>query len=176
MIGGASGSDGSGIAKVAAADSAISIIAATSTIGIGTGLIFSGTLFALLYAYLVRFLAVAAGGLEAGFGRIPESMDQVARTLGCSTSGVMWRVHLPLLSRPLMTAAVLVFVDVLKELPATLIIRPFGFDTLAVRVYQLAADERLAEASTGALVIVGIGLVSVGLLAGIVRGTKRTMR
>lgn len=144
--------------------------------GVSTGLLLSGSIAALLFAYLVRFLAVAAGGLEAGFGRIPESMDQVARTLGCSSGEVMRRVHLPLLSRPLMTASVLVFVDVLKELPATLIIRPFNFDTLAVRVYQLAADERLAEASTGALVIVVIGLLSVGLLAGLVRGAKRGMR
>lgn len=141
--------------------------------GVSTGLLLSGTVMALLFAYLVRFLAVAAGGLEAGFGRIPASMDQVARTLGCSSGEVMRRVHLPLLRRPLMTAAILVFVDVLKELPATLIIRPFNFDTLAVRVYQLASDERLAQASTGALVIVAIGLVSVGVLAGIVKGTSR---
>ncbi|MEQ1615351.1 MAG: iron ABC transporter permease [Hyphomicrobiaceae bacterium] len=147
-----------------------------SVFGISTGLLLSGSIAALLFAYLVRFLAVAVGGLEAGFGRIPESMDQVARTLGCTSGEVMRRVHLPLLSRPLMTASVLVFVDVLKELPATLIIRPFNFDTLAVRVYQLAADERLAEASTGALVIVSIGLLSVGLLASLVRGAKRSMR
>jgi iron(III) transport system permease protein len=146
------------------------------TFAISTGLLLSGSIAALLFAYLVRFLAVAAGGLEAGFGRIPDSMDQVARTLGCTSGEVMRRVHLPLLSRPLMTAIVLVFVDVLKELPATLIIRPFNFETLAVRVYQLAADERLAEASTGALVIVTIGLLSVGLLAGLVRGTKRGTR
>ncbi len=147
-----------------------------SAFGVSTGLLLSGSIAALLFAYLVRFLAVASGGLEAGFGRIPESMDQVARTLGCTSGEVLRRVHLPLLSRPLMTAIVLVFVDVLKELPATLIIRPFNFDTLAVRVYQLAADERLAEASTGALVIVAIGLLSVGLLAGLVRGAKRGMR
>jgi iron(III) transport system permease protein len=141
--------------------------------GLSTGLLLSGTVAALLFAYLVRFLAVATGGLEAGLGRIPFSMDQVARTLGCTSGEVMRRVHLPQLVRPLMTAFILVFVDVLKELPATLIIRPFNFDTLAVRVYQLASDERLAQASTGALVIVAIGLVSVGVLAGVVKGMGR---
>ena len=144
-----------------------------SMFGISTGLLFSGSIGALLFAYMVRFLAVSAGGLEAGFGRIPQSMDQVARTLGCTSGEVMRRVHLPLLRRSILTAIVLVFVDVLKELPATLIIRPFNFDTLAVRVYQLASDERLAEASTGALVIVSIGLLSVGLLASLVRGAVR---
>jgi iron(III) transport system permease protein len=146
---------------------------ASSTFGVSTGLMLSGSIVALLFAYLVRFLAVAASGVEAGLGRIPQSMDQVARTLGCTAAEVMARVHIPLLNRSLMTAAVLVFVDVLKELPATLIIRPFNFDTLAVRVHQLASDERLAQASTGALVIVAIGLLSVALLAGIVRGARR---
>ena len=95
-------------------------------------------------------------------------MDQAARTLGCTTAQVMRRVHVPLLGRSVVTASLLVFVDVLKELPATLIIRPFNFDTLAIRVYQMASDERLAQASTGALVIVAIGLVSVALLTGLV--------
>lgn len=129
--------------------------------GVSTGLVFSGTLVALIFAYLVRFLAVAAGSFESGFARIPETIDHVARTLGCTREQVMWRIHLPLLSRSALTAFVLVFADVLKELPATLIVRPFNFDTLAVRVYQLASDERLAQASTGALVIVVIGLLPI---------------
>lgn len=137
------------------------------TFGVSTGLVFSGTIAALLFAYLVRFLAIASGALDAGLGRIPTNMDQAARTLGCTTGQVMRRVHFPLLGRSVFTAALLVFVDVLKELPATLIIRPFNFDTLAIRVYQLASDERLPQASTGALVIVAIGLVSVGLLTGL---------
>jgi iron(III) transport system permease protein len=145
-------------------------------LGIPTGLMLSGTIVALLFAYLVRFLAVATGGLEAGLGRIPDSMDQVARTLGCTSGEVMRRVHLPLLRRPLMTAFILAFVDILKELPATLIIRPFNFDTLAVRVYQLASDERLAQASTGALVIVTLGLISVGVLTGVAKGMRRRRR
>jgi iron(III) transport system permease protein len=156
------------LASLGAVDLALDA-AARGMFGVSTGLLFSGTIAALVFAYLVRFLAVAAGGLEAGFGRIPASMDQVARTLGCSSTEVIRRVHLPLLGRPLMTAAILVFVDVLKELPATLIIRPFNFDTLAVRVYQLASDERLPQASTSALVIVLIGLASVATLAGVVR-------
>lgn len=142
--------------------------------GVSTGLLFSGTVAALLFAYLVRFLAIASGSLEAGLGRIPTNMDQAARTLGCTTAQVMRRVHVPLLGRSVVTASLLVFVDVLKELPATLIIRPFNFDTLAIRVYQMASDERLAQASTGALVIVAIGLVSVALLTGlVVRPSRR---
>ena len=163
------------LASLGALDRTIDQMFRTS-FGFSTGLLFSGSIAALLFAYLVRFLAVSASGLEAGFGRIPQSMDQVARTLGCTSGEVMRRVHLPLLRRSMVTASVLVFVDVLKELPATLIIRPFNFDTLAVRVYQLASDERLAEASTGALVIVAIGLLSVGLLAGLVRGAVRKGR
>jgi iron(III) transport system permease protein len=130
-------------------------------LGVSTGLLFSGTLVALVFAYLVRFLAVAAGSFESGFARIPETMDHVARTLGCTREQVLRRIHVPLLSRSALTAFVLVFADVLKELPATLIVRPFNFDTLAVRVYQLASDERLAQASTGALVIVLIGLLPI---------------
>jgi iron(III) transport system permease protein len=129
--------------------------------GVSTGLFFSGTIAAMLFAYLVRFLAVAAGAMEGGFSKIPQNMDHVARTLGCTKGAVLRRIHLPLLARSSVTSFVLVFADVLKELPATLIVRPFNFDTLAVRVYQLASDERLAQASTGALVIVAIGLIPI---------------
>ncbi|MCZ0738306.1 ABC transporter permease [Phreatobacter sp. AB_2022a] len=137
---------------------------ARATFGAGTGLVLSGTAVALLYAYLVRFLAVAVGPVEAGLHKIPATFDAAARTLGETPYGVAFRVHAPLLRRSLLTAALVVFVDTLKELPATLIIRPFDFDTLAVRVYNLASDERLAQASTGALVIVAIGLVPVILM------------
>lgn len=132
--------------------------------GISTGLILSGSIVALLFAYTVRFLAVANGAVESGFKRIPVHIDDVARTLGRTRRGVIAIVHLPLLRRSLLMSAAIVFVDVLKELPATLIIRPFNFDTLAVRVYQLASDERLSEAATGSLVIVAIGLVPIFLL------------
>jgi iron(III) transport system permease protein len=132
--------------------------------GISTGLIFSGTVFALFYAYLVRFLAVANSAIETGFKRIPKHIDDVARTLGRTRAGVVATVHLPLLRRSMLMSMAIVFVDVLKELPATLIVRPFNFDTLAVRVYQLASDERLSEAASGSLVIVAIGLIPIILL------------
>lgn len=133
-------------------------------LGISTGLILSGSVVALLFAYTVRFLAVANGAVETGFKRIPVHIDDVARTLGRTRRGVIAMVHLPLLRRSLLMSAAIVFVDVLKELPATLIVRPFNFDTLAVRVYQLASDERLSEAATGSLLIVAIGLVPIFLL------------
>jgi iron(III) transport system permease protein len=131
---------------------------------ISTGLVLSGSVIALLYAYTVRFLAVANSAIETGFKRIPLHIDDVARTLGRTRRGVIISVHLPLLRRSVLMSAAIVFVDVLKELPATLIVRPFNFDTLAVRVYQLASDERLSEAATGSLVIVAIGLVPIFLL------------
>ncbi len=133
--------------------------------GIATGLLFSGTIIALLFAYLVRFLAVAFNTLESSLGRIKPSLDDASRSLGHSTLDTLRRVHIPLLGSSLLTAALLVFVDVMKELPATLIIRPFNFDTLAVRVYQLAADERLAEAAAPALAIVAVGILPVLLLS-----------
>lgn len=129
--------------------------------GITPGLLLSGSLLALLYAYLVRFLAVAFGAVDGGLHRIRPSLDQAARVLGQSPFGVVRRIHAPLLRGSLLTAAMLIFVDVLKELPATLIVRPFDFDTLAVRVYHLASDERLSEASTGALIIVAVSLIPV---------------
>ena len=133
--------------------------------GISTGLLLSGTIFGLLFAYLVRFLAVALNSVESGFGKINRHLDDAARSLGHRPGGTLCRVHLPLLRGALLTAVVIVFVDVLKELPATLIMRPFNFETLAVRVYQFASDERLAEASTAALAIVAVGLLPVILLS-----------
>lgn len=129
--------------------------------GITPGLLLSGSLLALFYAYLVRFLAVAFNTVDGGLHRIRPSLDQAARVLGQTPLGVVRKVHAPLLRGSLLTAAMLIFVDVLKELPATLIVRPFDFDTLAVRVYQLASDERLGEASTGALIIVAVSLIPV---------------
>ncbi|MGI9510736.1 MAG: ABC transporter permease, partial [Geminicoccaceae bacterium] len=134
-------------------------------VGISTGLLLSGTIFGLLFAYLVRFLAVALNSIDAGFGKINRHLDDAARSLGHRPGGTLRKVHLPLLRGALLTAGVIVFVDVLKELPATLIMRPFNFETLAVRVYQFASDERLAEASTAALAIVVVGLLPVILLS-----------
>lgn len=141
-----------------------------ATFGVSTGLLLSGTLVALLFAYLVRFLAIATGGIEAGYARIGMNIDHAARSLGATQGAVAHRIHAPMLRRSLLTAALVVFVDVMKELPATLIVRPFNFDTLAVRVYNLAADERLAQSSTAALTIVAIGIVPVLLLT---RATRR---
>lgn len=133
--------------------------------GISTGLLLSGTLVALLFAYGVRFLAVGLHAIESGLTRVKPSMDDAARSLGLSPAGVLRRVHLPLLRASALSALILVFVDVLKELPATLILRPFNFNTLAVRTYELASDERLADASSFALAIVLVGLLPVVLLS-----------
>jgi len=126
--------------------------------------LFTGTLLALLWAFLVRFGGVALQSIEAGYARIPGSMDESARMLGAGSWRLAWEVHTPLLSRATLAAALLVFVDVMKELPATLVLRPFDSDTLAVVAYQLARDERLAEAALPALAIVAVGLVPVALL------------
>ena len=133
--------------------------------GVRTGLIFSGTLFALLLAYSVRFLAVSLHSVETGLERIKPSMDNAARSLGFTPLQVLQKVHVPLLRSSVLTALLLVFVDVLKELPATLILRPFNFNTLAVRTYELASDERLADAALPALAIVLVSLLPVILLA-----------
>ena len=131
---------------------------------VSTGLLLSGTLFALVFAYVVRYLSVSLQSVEAGLSRIRHSIDESARSLGSSPTRVLRRIHLPMLRGSLLTALLLVFVDVLKELPATLILRPFNFNTLAVRTYELASDERLADAATPALAIVLIGLLPVILL------------
>ncbi|TCH99935.1 iron ABC transporter permease [Roseococcus sp. SYP-B2431] len=134
-------------------------------LGVSTGLLLSGTIAALVFAYLVRFLGVALASVESGLARLKPSFQAAARSLGAGPGGAVRRVELPLSRGALLTAAILVFVDTMKELPATLIVRPFDFDTLAVRVYNLAADERLSEASTSALLIVVVGLLPVGVLA-----------
>lgn len=133
--------------------------------GVRTGLLFSGTLFALLLAYTVRFLAVSLHSVESGLERIKPSMDNAARSLGYTPLQALKRVHVPLLRGSVLTALLLVFVDVLKELPATLVLRPFNFNTLAVRTYELASDERLADAALPALAIVLVSLLPVILLA-----------
>jgi iron(III) transport system permease protein len=133
--------------------------------GANPGLILTGGLAALVYAYLARFLAIALQTVEAGMARITPSMEAAARSLGSGPGETLRRVHLPLLRGSLLTAALLVFVDVMKELPATLVMRPFNFDTLATQTFTLAADERLAEASSAALAIVVVGLLPIIILA-----------
>lgn len=135
-----------------------------ATFNVATGLLLSGTIAALIFAYLVRFLAPALSAIDASLERIRPSLVASARVLGRSPARTAWEVEMPLARPGLIAAAVLVFVDTMKELPATLIIRPFNFDTLAVRVYNLAADERLAEASTAALLIVIVGMLPVAVL------------
>mgnify|MGYP000258092954 CR=1 FL=1 len=132
---------------------------------IATGLLLSGTLIAVVFAYLVRFLPVALNTLDAGLGKIKPTMDDVGRSMGLSPLQILRRVHVPLLQGSLLTASLLVFVDVLKELPATLILRPFNFNTLAIRTYELANQERLAEASSSALMIVLAGIIPVIILS-----------
>ena len=129
--------------------------------GVKVGLLLTGTIAALVYAYLVRLLAVALQTTDAGLAKITPSMDDAARSLGASPGSTLARVHVPLLAPSLATAALLVFVDVLKELPATIALRPFNFDTLAIEAYNLAKDERLAEAALPSLAIVAAGLLPV---------------
>lgn len=132
---------------------------------ISTGLLFSGTLVAVVFAYLVRFLPVSMNTLDAGLGKIKPTMDDVGRSLGLKPLQILRRVHIPVMKGSLLTASLLVFVDVLKELPATLILRPFNFNTLAIRTYELANQERLAEASSTALMIVLAGIIPVIILS-----------
>ncbi len=136
-----------------------------SAFGVTTGLILTGGIAALVYAYLVRFLAVALQSVEAGLAKVTPSMDDAARSLGTAPFGIVTRVHMPLLAPSLLTAALMVFVDVMKELPATIMMRPFNFDTLAVHAYNLASDERLSELAAPALTIVAAGLVPLIVLS-----------
>ncbi len=133
--------------------------------GMPTGLLLSGTAFALLLAYTVRFLAVGMANVAPGLAAIDPAMDASARVLGARPNQVLRYIHLPMLRAPALTAGIVAFVEVLKELPATLLIRPFNFDTLAVGVFRYASDERLAQAAVGAIVIVLVSLVPVILLS-----------
>ncbi len=132
---------------------------------LGSAALVTGTLFGLMYAYLVRFSAVALQSIEAGYARVPTSIDETAHLLGASRRRMFLELHAPLLRRAGLAAMLLVFVDVMKELPATLVLRPFNSDTLAVVAYQLARDERLGEAALPSLAIVLVGLLPVLLLS-----------
>jgi iron(III) transport system permease protein len=137
---------------------------ATEQLGHGGGLILTGSGLVLVYALGVRFLTVAYNTLDGGMARIPPSLDAAARSLGASPSRVLVRITVPLLRPSLLAALALVLIDTLRELPATLILRPFNLETLATRTYRLASDERLVEASIPALILLAIGLVPVILL------------
>ncbi len=134
-------------------------------LGIPTGLLLSGTIVAVVYGYVARFLALSYGTLEASLDKITPSMDGAARTLGCTPGQALRRVHLPLVRGSLLTAALLVFVDCMKELPLTIILRPFNYETLATFVFQYASDELLEESALGALTIVAAGILPVILLS-----------
>lgn len=131
----------------------------------GAGYWVTATVLGIVWAYLVRFSAVALQTMQSGYSRIPASFDDSARMLGTTGVGILARVHWPLLKRSVAAAGLLVFVDVMKELPATLVLRPFNSDTLAVVTYQLARDERLGEAALPALALVLVGLLPVALLS-----------
>jgi len=131
---------------------------------ISTGLLITGSIWLLVMAYTVRFMAAALSAYDAGLSTINPNIDAVARTLGRTPSTMLRGVHLPILRPSLLTALLIVFVDVMKELPATLIMRPFNYDTLAVQAHRLAADERLAEAAVPSLVIGAVGLLPVIVL------------
>jgi len=119
----------------------------------------------LIFAYTVRFLSISLNTIEASLQRIPPSLDDAARGLGAGPARTLMTVHFPLLRGGLLSAAIFIFADVMKELPATLIVRPFNLDTLAIRTYRLASDGRLGEASTSALMIVALGIIPVILLS-----------
>ncbi|NVK18232.1 MAG: iron ABC transporter permease [Methylocystaceae bacterium] len=134
-------------------------------LGFSTGLILSGTIVAVVFAYVVRFLSVSYNAIEAGLGKVTKNMDCAARTLGHGPGETLRKVHLPLIRASMFSAGILVFVDVMKELPATMIMRPFNFTTLAVRTFELASDEQLAEASSAALAIVLVGIIPVIMIS-----------
>jgi len=138
---------------------------ARGTLGVSTGLFFSGTAVAVIFGYVVRFLSLSFGSAESGLSKITPSMDGAARTLGAGPLSTLRRVHLPMLKGSIVTAALLVFVDCMKELPMTTILRPFDFETLATFVHQYASDEMLPEASLAALTIVAAGIVPVIVLS-----------
>jgi iron(III) transport system permease protein len=133
--------------------------------GYDPGLLVTGSAAAIVFAYVVRFFAIAQGAVDTAFGRVAPSLPMAARSLGRSASGALRAVYLPLMRGSVGTALLLVFVDGVKELPATLLLRPFNYDTLATRVHEKASLEKLGEASPPALLVMAVGLLAVVLLA-----------
>ncbi|PPD28965.1 MAG: iron ABC transporter permease [Hyphomicrobium sp.] len=159
------------LVPLAALDNAVDAVL-RSSIGMSSGLMLSGTVFALTLAMVTRFIAVALGSVEAGLERISPNLDAAARALGETAVSTLVRVHIPILLPALGAAALLVFVDAMKELPATLLLRPFNFETLATHIYGFAALEQFEQAALGALTIVAAGLVPVLLLHKAVAGGR----
>ena len=145
----------------------------SSLFGWKPGLVFSGSILTLVFAYVARFLIIASGQVEAGFGKIPTNLDHVARTLGRKPLTILKDIHIPLLRPSIISAALLVFVDTMKELPATLVLRPFDFDTLATHVFTLASLGQLEDSAVPALAIVVAGLLPVFILARAMRDSAR---
>jgi iron(III) transport system permease protein len=125
----------------------------------------TGTAFAIIYAYCVRFFAIAQGAADAAMGRVAPSLPMAARSLGLTAGGALLRVYVPLIKGSVGTALLLVFVDCVKELPATLLLRPFNYNTLATRVYEKASLEQIGQAAPAALLVIGVGLIAVLLMA-----------
>ena len=144
--------------------------------GVSTGLLFTGSILVLVIAYVVRFMAAGLSAFDTGIAAINPNLDAAARTLGKSPAGLLRRVLLPLMRAPVFTGLLIVFVDVMKELPATLILRPFNFDTLAVQAHRLASDERLSQAAVPSLVIMAFGLIPVIVLCRSIAQPYRPMR
>ena len=139
--------------------------------GTDPGLLITGTSTAIILAYFVRFFGIAQGALDAAFGRVSPSLPMAARSLGRTAGGTLRAVYLPMMRGSLGTALLVVFVDCVKELPATLLLRPFNFNTLSTRVFELASLEKLGEAAPAALLVIAVGLVAVGFLARASRST-----
>ncbi|MFC1491348.1 ABC transporter permease [Nitrospinota bacterium] len=159
------------IIPVARADAVLDALS-RHLLGFPLGLLLSGTALAVTFGYLARFLALSYGSAEASLAKITPSMDGAARTLGLGPAMTLWRVHLPLIRGSVLAAAILVFVDCMKELPMTIILRPFNFETLATHVHQFASDELLEESALGALAIVAAGILPVILLSTTIRSAR----
>jgi iron(III) transport system permease protein len=140
--------------------------------GISTGLLLSGTVVAVILGYVVRFLVLSFGTIESGLAKVTRNMDDAARALGHAPATVLRRVHFPILRGSMMTAGLLVFVDCMKELPMTLLLRPFNYETLSTFVYAFAKDELLEESALGALTIVAAGIGPVVLLTHAIRHSR----
>lgn len=160
------------LAPLALLDTAFDTIARL-TFGVSTGLVMATSGMALVYAYTARFLTISTGGIESGLQRIPPSFDHAGRTLGARELGVVTRIHMPLISPALVSAALLVFVDCMKELPATLLLRPLNFETLATHLYGEAARGTYEDGSIAALAIVVFGLLPIVLLGRVGQKMRR---
>jgi iron(III) transport system permease protein len=149
---------------MAAADNALADFVERLT-GADIGLVMTGSAFAIVYAYAVRFFAIAQGATDAAMGRVAPSLPMAARSLGRTAGGTLRSVYVPLIKGSVGTALLLVFVDCVKELPATLLLRPFNYNTLSTRVYEKASLEQIGQAAPAAVLVIGVGLLAVALLA-----------